>query len=162
MSEKPKKKRTLGGCLVTAVLIIIAIVIGRFAGSTLGRANAERMVAEQTSGEPDAAIAQGFEQAAETIRAGLPKKIDDFTTMTDVQVENGGMHYFLTLDVDLPEDQLETARIETFTGLQSQICGSENTKPAIDAGSAFTWTYTLPDGRQFTVIVDRCGDAGPT
>ena len=112
MSAVEKKKSGCVGLLLTGFFIIVAVIVGRFIGSEVGQSNVESLKEQNATNQPDPAIVRGLEQAAETLRSQLPTKVDEFTTMTDAKVDNGAMHYFLNLDMDLPDDRIDNAREE--------------------------------------------------
>lgn len=157
MSAAEKKKSGCVGLLFTGFFIIVAAIVGRFIGSEVGQSNVESLKEQYAANQPDPAIVKGLEQAAETLRSQLPKKVDEFTTMTDAKVDKGAMHYFLNLDIDLPDDQIDNARNEIGSSNRKEICSNENHRAVISLGGSYVWTYKLENGRDFTVHVRDCG-----
>ena len=149
MSSDTKKRRSFGGILATGFFIIVAIIVGRVGGHVLGQSSANS--AENSN------IADGFAQAATTLRAQLPKEMGEGATMTDVQSKGSTLTYSVSLGEEWSGLDLETTKASLSEYNRSAICSVETTRISVESGGRFNWVYTDQNERSFTVSVGSCG-----
>ncbi|WP_112663810.1 hypothetical protein [Microvirga flavescens] len=92
-----------------------------------------------TQAEKETASNRGLQQARDNMKTTLPKKLDDATTLVDVQVEGLNMTYVNEIGAEY-----EVKNIDAIEALvKKQVCASSMVK-SISQGISYTYEYWGP------------------
>jgi hypothetical protein len=94
--------------------------------------------------------------AVDELRAELPMRVDDLTTLTRIRAEGTRFVYEMTVSRDIPADQVENARQVLQRQNQANLCSNADTRPFLDAGGSMRHVYTDPNGDRFETLVTAC------
>ena len=102
------------------------------------------------------ALEQGLEQAAAELRMQLPRAVDEVTTLTAASVEGRRFVYELRVSLDIPVQDIETARSAMQTGNSRDICAQPATRDIVRQGAVLVHRYTDRSGDKFETQVNSC------
>jgi hypothetical protein len=120
------------GALLTLIIGVVGFVVAREIIHTASAPRATN-VADQ--------VEEGFKHAVAQIRATLPKKVDNATTLTDVSSAGMVLTYHYIVDsnnYELLPNFMQIAQRATT----SLVCNTEDMKEAMKAGAAYEYSYS--------------------
>ena len=103
-------------------------------------------------------LAAAQAQAAEQLRADLPKKIDDLTTLTDVSAEKAALIYRYEFDTNRMPWPKEKAAKGLSTFIAGRVCSSQDMKDTMAAGGVYVFRYVGADGESLYDMTIGRGD----
>lgn len=122
-----------GRYLTIAAAVVAAVVAGTIARVVV------RDLMKPSEASRAASINDGLRRGLETYRGRLPMKLDDVTTLVDVQVSGTKAIYFHHLTATPTSFQATSFERD----LRQRVCAS-TMKDAIIAGASFQYTYSTP------------------
>jgi hypothetical protein len=135
----PPKKWSIPKVLGT-IGVFAAIILGMAFGKVIGKS------AYQLATQPSAAtlaekIEEGLSKGAEQLRATLPKKVDDVTTLTWVTHEGSKMIYGNRLELEGTQiDNAAKGRIREI--VTKNVCKNGEMRKVLDLGGSYRYVYT--------------------
>lgn len=143
-----KKPSKAGRYLTIAAAVVAALVAGTIARVVV------RDVMKPSEASRAATINEGLRRGLETYRGRLPLKLDDVTTLVDVQVNGNTAIYRHHLTAAPTAVQAMSFERD----LLQRVCASQM-KDAIMVGASFQYTYSTPPPASLpiaTFTISRC------
>jgi hypothetical protein len=136
-SAAPQKRWSFKKILSTTV-VVIACIIGAAIGKPLGIVLYRSL---SDLGRPSDAqqIELGLKKAVEILKAKIPQKVDDVTTMVDATQAGTELTYMYEVD----ESKLDidgSFSSELKKVVQTKVCGGKM-RPSIDKGASYRFVY---------------------
>lgn len=147
---KPRSKGW-GGTIIVIVVGLVAAVIGKGLGKVGGEVV---MDAVDTSRKFDA-VHEGLEKAAAQLRSDLPKRVDEITQLTSVNVSGTTISYVMKIDDNVQESVIYGIRNSIQELNQKRTCAAQ-TKELIAAGGKMVWQYVHKGATFATASVSSC------
>jgi hypothetical protein len=147
------KKRNITVPVLSVVLAIGAAVVGRVVGQETYDLFLRPAAAAPTAAELD----MKFAELAKGVKATLPKRLDDVTTLTDIAYANRHMTYVYHLDTRGKSAEAVMPAVRKL--VTARACGS-GFKQALRQGYVFTFRYrdtTGGDLGEFSLSGSDCG-----
>jgi hypothetical protein len=142
-------KKLLG----TIFILTVSIIVG-----TIVKVVGERATARS---RPSAAsqIEEGFRSSIAQFKKLVPYKLDDVTTMVDVDYFGTVLTYFYRIDTDNYEVQPNYVELARQAAIKS-ACWEESMRKAIRAGAIYRYSYTNSQSKSlgtFELNAVSCG-----
>ena len=149
--SQPKKWtiRKLVGGVASFIVAVIVITVGREIGSQATH------VAMGPS--PHEAVDLGFSEAERRLKADLPKKIDDATTLVNAAHEGMTLTYYYEIDTtrfEILPTFIQAVRKSTL----DQSCKNSVTKKSLAAGGSYQYVYQNSTQQPIGTFVIKQGD----
>jgi hypothetical protein len=145
------KKLTIGTASLVATLIAAAV------GGVLGKAGMQALTS------PSAATLQsqletGQEKALHHLRAQLPKRVDDQTTLVAVDARGGTVFYSLRVDADRSEIKFADHSAELRKSITDAACKEQGYAKSLQYGAKYQYSYNDRQGQSIGTILIQKGD----
>jgi len=101
-------------------------------------------------------LAELAAQAAEQLRAQLPQRVDEVTTLTNLTAEGTRFIYEMAISAPIPRDRLEAARSAIQAQNQTGLCANAESGAFIRRGGSMRHIYTEAGGARFETLVAAC------
>ena len=101
-------------------------------------------------------LPKALAQGASEIRGQLPIQVDQITKMVGVVTVGSDIIYQMTIDEDIPSDQIENVRQTIDSSNRQKSCSNAEVSKLIQMGASLTWNYTDQNGDTFKVTVGYC------
>jgi hypothetical protein len=106
----------------------------------VGAENRNRSMSELTPQQRTALIACAQDVTARTLRAQLPLRIDEITTLEEIEVDGATLIYHNRLNLDAADLQ-DTARPAIEQATRAHVCGQANMVQTIGFGGAYGYVW---------------------
>lgn len=150
--EKPEPKKRFSGIkkVLAGLAVVIAIIVGHTIGRPIGREVANtltRPTAEATA----EVVGKGFAEAVRQTKPTLPKKVDDLTTMIDV--ESNGMRMIYRYSVNTGDINTEGFTEAMRKIVVPKVCASDTMKKTLGYGATYEYSYIGIDSKSLGNLV---------
>jgi hypothetical protein len=146
----PKTRRRTVAKVVGGIALLAAVfVAGAFATDIVR--GAFSLVARPWAPNNAADIEAGFEKALVRMRAEVPKKIDEITTLTWVRYEGTTMIYENRLAINAAKvDDVMKGKIAQL--IVKNVCATAETRRLLNLGASFRFVYSELDARPVMTV----------
>ena len=151
----PKSFRRRGklGKIVVAVVILVAASVGGVVGHQYLRWNDRPAIPFISS-----PLEREVIKAESELKVGLPRKLNDFTTLVGVSHEGTKLIYLHRLEMSSAKiDYVYKDRVQNF--VTSDVCYGHDTRSVLDAGGSYRYSYTDNQAKPvfwFDVVKGSC------
>lgn len=128
---------------VGAVLVFLVTLIAMAIGGMIGREGVQHVM-QPSKHDLAKALEAGLSKGASEVKATLPQKLDEYTTLVDASSSGNTLTY--TYILNTTETQLADNFLDILKpGIAKNACGSKM-RASIDFGAVYRYRYQAPSG----------------
>lgn len=156
--EKPEPKKKFSGTkkVLAGLAVVIAMIVGHTIGRPIGREVANTFTRPNAEATAEI-VGKGFAEAVRQTNATLPKKIDDLTTMIDVNSNGMRMSYRYSINTkDITTERFTEAMRKVVV---PKVCANDKMKKTLDYGATYEYSYVDIDSKplgNLVVSIEDC------
>jgi hypothetical protein len=143
------RRRTIAKIAGGIALLVVVFVAGAFATDIVR--GAFGFLARPWAPQNAADIEAGFEKALVKMRAEVPKKIDEITTLTWVRYEGTTMIYENRLAINAAKVD-DTMKGKIAQLIVKNVCATAETRRLLNLGASFRFVYSDLDARPVMTV----------
>jgi hypothetical protein len=145
------KKFTLGAIGLVATLIAAAV------GGVLGKAGVQAVMSPSKA-SIQSQLEAAHEKMLPQLRADLPKRVDDQTTMVAVDARGGTVFYSYRVDVNRSDLNFGEFAGELKKSITSAACKEQAYAKSLGYGAKYQYAYSDKNGQALGTILVQRGD----
>lgn len=145
------KKFTIGAFSLVVTLIAMAV------GGVIGRTGVQAVMSPSTA-SLQSQLEAAHEKMLPQLRAELPKRVDDQTTMVAVDARGGTVFYSYRVDVNRSDLNFGQFAAELKKSIISAACKEQAYAKSLGYGAKYQYAYSDKNGQALGTILVQRGD----